>query len=66
MGYLTLHKISIVNKYNCEENLERLWQVIKNISGYDFNIYNKYLIDNNWNEGECTKWYSFHSDIFKI
>ena len=66
MGYYTLHKISIINKYNSEKNLEKLWEVIKDVSGYGFTIYDSYLIDDTWNGGCGCKWYSFHSEIYKI
>ena len=57
MGYYTLHKISIINKYNSEKNF---------VSGYGFKIYDSYLIDDTWNGGCGCKWYSFHSEIYKI
>ena len=66
MGYYTLHKISIVNKYNTPKNLEKLWDVVKNVSGYEFKIFDSYLIDENWNSGYGSKWYSFNDDIFEI
>ena len=66
MGYYTLHKISIINKYNSEKNLEKLWEVIKNVSEYEFTIVDSYLIDTNWNDGCGCKWYNFHSDIYEI
>ena len=66
MGYYTLHKISIINKYNSEKNLEKLWEVIKDVSGYGFTIYDSYLIDDTWNGGYGCKWYRFHSEIYKI
>ena len=66
MGYYTLHKISIINKYNSEKNLEKLWEVIKDVSEYEFTIADSYLIDTNWNCGCGCKWYTFDSDIYEI
>ena len=66
MGYYTLHKISIINKYNSEKNLEKLWEVIKDVSEYEFTITDSYLIDTNWNCGCGCKWYTFDSDIYEI
>ena len=66
MGYYTLHKISIINKYNNIKNLEKLCDVIKNVSGYEFEIFDSYLFDENWNAGYGCKWYNFNNDIFKI
>ena len=66
MGYYTLHTISIINKYNSKKNLEKLQEVIKNISGYEFTIYDSYLIDDSWNSGYGSKWYNFDSEIYEI
>jgi len=65
MGYYTLHKISIINKYNNSRNLEKLCDVIEEVTGYGFRIeYNLgYIIDDNYNCGDGSKWYSFHNDI---
>ena len=66
MGHYTLHKIRIINKYNSYKNLERLWKIVKNVSGYIFNINASYLIDDNLNGGEGAKWYDFRYDIYEI
>ena len=73
MGYYTLHKISIINKHNNIRNLERLLKVIEEVTNYDYRIeYNNYdekesyIIDDEWNDGHGSKWYSFDEDIFVI
>ena len=68
MGYYTLHKITIINKYNTLENLEKLCDVIYEVSHYDFSINedDQYLIDSHWNCGYGCKWYSFDHDIYEI
>ena len=67
MGYYTLHKISIINKYNNPRNLEKLNEVIKEITKYCFRIYDdEYIIDDNYNDGFGSKWYSFNDDIYII
>ena len=73
MGYYTQHKISIINKHNNIRNLERLLKVIEEVTNYDYRIeYNNYdekesyIIDDEWNDGHGSKWYSFDEDIFVI
>ena len=73
MGYYTLHKISIINRHNNRRNLEKLLKVIEEVTHYDFRIeYNNYdekesyIIDDEWNDGHGSKWYSFDEDIFVI
>ena len=67
MGYYTLHKISIINKYNNLRNLGRLLDVIKEVADYRFRIESEsYIIDDNWNSGNGSKWYSFDEDIYVI
>ena len=73
MGYYTLLKISIINKHNNIKNLEKLSKVVEDVSNYDFRLEHNYydekesfLIDENWNGGYGTKWYSFGRDIFEI
>lgn len=68
MGYYTLHKISIINeKYNNSSNLEKLKEVIIEVTDYYFRIeYDSYIIDDNYNCGYGSKWYTFHDDIYEI
>ena len=66
MGYYTLHKISIINKYNSYKNLQRLWKIVEDVSGYEFNLNASYLIDDTWKYGYGTKQYDFDSDIYEI
>ena len=70
MGYYTLHKISIINKYNKLRNLETLLEVIEEVTDYAFRIQEcgeeSYIIDDNWNCGYGSKWYSFDEDIYII
>ena len=68
MGYYTLHKISIINKkHNNLRNLERLLKVIEEVTEYTFRIESEsYIIDDTWNCGYGSKWYSFDKDIYVI
>ena len=67
MGYYTLHKIRIINKYNTTRNLQRLIDVIEEVTKYTFRLDDySYLIDDDWNSGYGTKWYTFHDDIYVI
>jgi len=65
MGYYTLHIISIINKYNNTRNLEKLNEVIEEVTEYCFRIdyYGGFIIDDNYNSGYGSKWYSFREDI---
>ena len=68
MGYYTLHRIRIINKYNNYRNLEKLKEVIEEVTDYDFRIdYDlQYIIDDNYNCGYGRRWYSFDDDIYEI
>jgi hypothetical protein len=68
MGYYTLHIIRIINKYNNYRNLEKLKEVIEEVTDYGFRIdYDlQYIIDDNYNCGYGSKWYSFDDDIYEI
>ena len=68
MGYYTLHKISIINKYNNSRNLEKLHEVIEEVTEYCFRIEYDYgyIIDDNYNCGSGSKWYTFDDDIYVI
>ena len=72
MGYYTLHKIKIINKYNNSRNLEKLYEVIEEVTNYSFIIKDdydngcEYIIDDNYNGGYGSKWYSFDDDIYVI
>ena len=63
MGYYTIHVIRIINKYNTESNLEKLWEALINISGYTFRKYGSALRDTNQ---FGSKWYECESDMTKI
>ena len=52
MGYYTLFRIRIINKYNTKENLEELKGYIEKISGYTFDISGSVIYSNE------IKWYS--------
>ena len=67
MGLYTVHKISIINRYNNLRNLKRLLKVIKEVTDYKFYINSEsYIIDDNCNSGDGTTWYSFKEDIYEI
>ena len=68
MGYYTLHKIRIINnRYNNLRNLERLLKVIEEVSKYEYRIESEsYIIDDEYNDGHGSKWYSFDEDIYII
>ena len=68
MGYYTLHKISIINKkYNNLRNLIKLAKVIEEVTEYTFRIESEsYIIDDTFNSGYGSKWYSFDEDIYVI
>ena len=66
MGYLTLHKIRIINQYNTKQNLIKLLEKIDEISGYGFIIVGSTIVDTNYN-GECgSKWYNCRYDMIII
>ena len=61
MGYYTIHKIKIINQYNTKENLEKLLDIIKKISGYGcFDIIGSTITDAR-NDGH--KWYECIHDM---
>ena len=63
MGYLTLHKIRIINQYNTEQNLIKLLEKIAGISEYGFIIDGSSIVDTNYN-CECgSKWYNCRDDM---
>ena len=53
MGYITYHRIRILNEYNTEENLEELKEYIEKISGYSFNISESIIYDDGYKWYEC-------------
>ena len=63
MGYYTLHKISIINEYNTERNLEILSNKILEISGYGFGIVGSVIYDSSYNSGYGSKWYNCRADM---
>ena len=66
MGYLTLHAIRIVNKYNTRKNLKKLLKLIHIISGYSFNIKGSTIVSFPNTDDYCYKWYECLSDMEKV
>ena len=68
MIYYIIDKISIINEYNNSRNLEKLNEVIEEITKYCFRIDydDEYILDDTYNGGFGSKWYSFDDDIYVI
>ena len=66
MGYLTLHAIRIINKYNTRNNLKKLKRVIEIMSDYSFDIKGSILTDYICTDGDGYKWYDCNCDMPKI
>ena len=67
MGYYTLHRIRIINKYNTKKNFEILGEYIRKISGYIFHIYGSVLKDYSDKESdEGNKWYDYEDDMKEV
>ena len=63
MGYYTIHRIKIINRYNTRENLNRLAEVIDEISGYCFTIVGSVITDS------CeygSKWYNCEKEMLQV
>ena len=66
MGYLTLHAIRIVNKYNTRKNLKKLLKLTQIISDYHFHIKGSTIIDFYGTDDIGIKWYDCLYDMEKV
>ena len=60
MGYITYHRIRIINEYNTTENLEELKEYIEKISGYYLHIDGSVIYDNGY------KWYECENNMIAV
>ena len=63
MGYLTIHVIRIINKYNTRNNLIILNKILEKISGYSFDIVGSTLTD--FTQAGY-KWYTCQGDMMRV
>ena len=67
MGYYTLHRIRIINKFNTKKNLEKLQEYLNKMRASTFYISGSVLKDySNEEYDEGSKWYEYENDMREV